>query len=141
MAGPYDYNIQLNSDFTAQEYQPVLTAQDINIAGTAVGGAVTTIDGDSGGGAVGPIVTFSAGVTGYNFQAVGTSVTMTLTNAATARASLGLSKNNVAVVDPTVNDDDTQGYSINSLWTNTTGPKSYICQDASTSAAVWQLLS
>lgn len=137
MAGPYDYNLQLSSDFTDQEYAPPLIDQNTNISGAAPGGSVTTIDGDSGGGAVGPIVTFSAGVTGYGFQAVGTSVTMTLTSAATARTALGLSKNNVALIDPTVADDNTLGYSVNSLWTNTAGPRSFICQDASTGSAVW----
>ena len=44
------------------------------------------------------------------------------------------------ITSPTVNDDNTKGYGIGSLWTlddNTT----YVCTDATTSAAVWELYS
>lgn len=95
----YD-NIQLDSDFTSQQYAPPLASNVTNVEGGAAGGAVTTLNGDSGGGAVGPIVTVSAGSTGYSFSAVGTSLTMTLGSADTVLASLGLSKNNVAVTPP-----------------------------------------
>ncbi len=136
----YGENIQLDSEFTYQQYAAPLVPQNIDISGTAAGGSVTTINGDAGGGAVGPIVTFSGGVTGYDFQAVGTSVTLLLSSVATVLASLGLSKNNVAATAPTATDDSGDGYSINSLWTDTTGPTSYICQDATLTAAVWHAI-
>lgn len=40
---------------------------------------------------------------------------------------------------PTVNDDDTQGYSIGSHWVDVSADVFYICADASTGAAVWNL--
>lgn len=46
--------------------------------------------------------------------------------------------NLVAVADPTVNDDNTAGYSARSIWINTSTPAGFICLDASTGAAVWQ---
>lgn len=72
-----DSNLQLDSDFTAQQYSPPLLPSITNISGTSTGGAVTTINADSGSGAVGPIVTLSGGSTGFSFTAVGTSITMT----------------------------------------------------------------
>jgi len=54
--------------------------------------------------------------------------------------ALGIGKQNSTNVAPTVNDDNTQGYSINSLWTDTTGPTSYICQSVATGAAVWHAI-
>lgn len=135
-----DENIQLDSEFTYQQYSPPLVPQITNISGAASGGAVTTIDGDAGAGATGPVVTFSGGSTGLEFTAVGTSVTMTLADADALVTALGLSKNNATNVAPGVGDDNTLGYSINSLWTDSTGPTSYICQDASTGAAVWHAI-
>lgn len=46
-------------------------------------------------------------------------------------------KTNATNAAPTVNDDSGDGYSINSLWTDTTGPTTYVCQDATVGAAVW----
>lgn len=131
----YD-NLQLSSDFTEQQYSaPIIPfSEQVDIP---AGGAVTTINGDGGPGASGPVVSLTGGVTGYEFTAVGASITQTLNSVAMVLASLGLSKNNVAVVDPTVNDDSTQGYSVNSIWTETTAPRSLICQDASVGAAIW----
>ncbi len=42
-----------------------------------------------------------------------------------------------AVIDPTVNDDDTAGYVIGSKWVNGTGGKAFICLDNTTGSAVW----
>lgn len=42
-----------------------------------------------------------------------------------------------ATADPTTDDDDTDGYSVGSLWVNVTLDKTFVCVDASTSAAVW----
>lgn len=52
----------------------------------------------------------------------------------------GPPKTNVAAIAPAVTDDSSAGYSINSLWTNTTGPTSYICQSAAVGAAVWHAI-
>lgn len=38
---------------------------------------------------------------------------------------------------PSVNNDNTQGYSISSLWIDTVNDKSYICVDNTTGSAVW----
>jgi hypothetical protein len=45
-----------------------------------------------------------------------------------------------AAVGPAVGDDETAGYSVGSIWLNTTAGTAYVCQDASTGAAVWVLL-
>lgn len=42
---------------------------------------------------------------------------------------------------PTVNDDAGDGYSVGSVWTDTTNDKSYICSDSTVGAAVWQQFS
>lgn len=77
--------------------------------------------------------------TGFVFVTTATGV-LTSRTAAQVVSDLGLSKNHSGVVAPTVNDDNTQGYSINSLWCNTTGPTSYICQGAGTGAAIWHAI-
>jgi len=47
--------------------------------------------------------------------------------------------NYVAAADPTVNDDDTAGYEVGSVWVNTSTGAVYVCVDNSTGAAVWNL--
>ena len=48
-------------------------------------------------------------------------------------------KNNLAATtDPTVNDDNTLGYGIGSLWAHTVDGHMFICTDPSTGAAVWK---
>ena len=60
------------------------------------------------------------------------------------KAQVGLSnvsntKNNTAATAaPTVNDDSGAGYSVGSLWADTTNDRAYICLDASAGAAVWK---
>ncbi len=49
--------------------------------------------------------------------------------------------NLVATTPPTVNDDNTAGYSIASAWVDTVTDKIYGCLDASTGAAVWGWLN
>lgn len=53
---------------------------------------------------------------------------------------LGVLDNIAATGAPTVNDDAGDGYSVRSLWVDTTADLAYICKDATTGAAVWQLL-
>lgn len=148
MASEGDENIQLNSEFTYQQYAPPIIPQNINISGSVTTGVVTTINGNAGSSTTGPVVTITGGSTGLTFTTGGASITLTgtldiahggtsSTTVEGALAALGLSKNNVDIVGPGFNDDDTQGYSINSIWTDTNSTISYICQDASTGAAIW----
>jgi hypothetical protein len=45
--------------------------------------------------------------------------------------------NNTATTDPQATDDFSNGYSVGSLWLNTTTDRAHICTDSSTSAAQW----
>lgn len=47
--------------------------------------------------------------------------------------------NFTATSQPTVSDDETDGYEVGSLWVNTAAENAYICIDPSTGAAVWKL--
>lgn len=42
---------------------------------------------------------------------------------------------------PTINEDAGDGYSVGSIWVDTTNDKSYICSDSTVGAAVWQQFS
>lgn len=42
---------------------------------------------------------------------------------------------------PTTGDDAADGYSVGSVWVDTTNDKAYVCVDSTTSAAVWQQVS
>ena len=44
---------------------------------------------------------------------------------------------NIATVDPTAANDSSQGYSVGSLWVNTTSNHSFICVDATNTSAIW----
>lgn len=57
-------------------------------------------------------------------------------DAATAQYKPGR-KNNVAAVDPTINDDSTAGYEENSMWVNTATNNVFICASPAVGAAVW----
>lgn len=66
-----------------------------------------------------------------------------LTNVAAARANLNLTglanafSNMSATTDPTVNSDNTQGYSIGSTWFNTLTNSMFVATKVTTGAAVW----
>lgn len=47
--------------------------------------------------------------------------------------------NLTATTDPTVSNDNTQDYGPGSVWLNTTGNRIWVCESASTGAAVWAL--
>ncbi|MEM4247839.1 MAG: hypothetical protein QXH80_01110 [Candidatus Nanoarchaeia archaeon] len=70
-----------------------------------------------------------------------------LTDIAAARANLGLSnvqniKNNLeADREPRANDDSIAGYSIGSIWINTTTKRTYVCVKNNAGSAIWQLLT
>ncbi len=56
----------------------------------------------------------------------------------TLLTTFGEVKNNLeATVPPTVNDDNTQGYSVSSLWFDISANEYYRCLDASTGVAIW----
>jgi len=49
----------------------------------------------------------------------------------------GILNNFAATADPAVGDDDVDGYSIGSWWLNITDQRLFLCENASTGAAVW----
>jgi len=51
--------------------------------------------------------------------------------------ALDIRHNLGSAVDPTVDDDDNAGYSVGSVWLNTTANRAYRCMDDATGAAVW----
>ena len=46
-----------------------------------------------------------------------------------------------AIIAPTVNDDDTQGYAEGSIWIDTVTQDSYILVECDTAAAVWKIIT
>lgn len=50
-------------------------------------------------------------------------------------------RSNVTNAAPTVNDDQTEGFSQWSQWIDTTGPNVWMCLSASTGAAAWVQLN
>jgi len=52
-----------------------------------------------------------------------------------------ITDNLTAIIDPTISDDDTLGYSARSLWLNTARLTGWICFNAVTGGAVWKQVS
>lgn len=52
-------------------------------------------------------------------------------------ANLAFTNNYSATANPAVTDDSTKGYSVGSVWMNTSNGKNYVCSDATAGAAVW----
>lgn len=46
-----------------------------------------------------------------------------------------------AAVDPSINADSAAGYSIGSIWINTTADRTWICADNSAGSAIWELIT
>lgn len=46
-----------------------------------------------------------------------------------------------ATTDPTISDDNDDGYSVGSVWINVTDGKAFICSDATAGAAVWDQIN
>jgi len=88
-------NLALNSDYTAETYAPPIVPVIVPVVAGGAAAPVVTINGNSGAGAAGPTVTFSGGTTGYGFTAAGSAITLTVTNAATARAAISAAKDGV----------------------------------------------
>ena len=78
-------------------------------------------------------------------SSLGAAVWKNVTNSGVTLADIGLSNvlntkhNYSATSAPTANDDDGDGYSIGSVWVDTVDDESWICTDATTTAAVWAL--
>ncbi len=49
----------------------------------------------------------------------------------------GARRDTTATVDPTANDDSTDGYTVGSTWINTATDRIWICVDATATAAIW----
>jgi hypothetical protein len=56
-------------------------------------------------------------------------------------ANGGMVKINAAAVAPTVTDDSSAGYSVNSLWTDTVLQDGYMCMSAAVGAAIWKKIT
>lgn len=90
-----------------------------------------TVDDDSGDG-------YEVGKVWINTSSDEAFVCLDNSSGAAVWASISNLLNNYsASVDPTVDDDSGDGYSVGSLWFNTTDDKAFVCLDASSGAAVW----
>ena len=117
------------------------TSGDINI--TPVAGSKIVLDGtvNIDAGVITSVtslnaLTLTAVATGYTI-AGGTS-SKTLTMDADITTSTLIKCRNNATAAPTTGDD---GYAVNSVWSDVTNDKSYICVDATVGAAVWKQIS
>jgi hypothetical protein len=94
----------------------------------------------------GPVFTFASS-SGFGFAGAGNTITLSVTNATTARTALGidpaatLKSNLSAAAAPTVNDDSGDGYAPGSLWLDLTADEAYICLDSTLGAAVWKQIT
>jgi len=102
--------------------------------------------GGGGGGGVTNLAYTASPTNGIVTSDTGTDATLTL--ATTVNAGLLEPADKVKIntiiqneynagVDPTVSDDNTQGYEVGSLWVNTSNNKAYVAVDVSTGAAIW----
>lgn len=87
-------NVDVNPPLLEQQYQTQVQqtfTQQIT-EGTTI---ITTINGGGGGNANGPNVTLTGGVTGYQFQGGGSTLTMVVSDAAVVRAAISAAKSGV----------------------------------------------
>jgi len=66
--------------------------------------------------------------------------TETYADGADVRVTKAKRDNYVATTDPTANDDSTDGYTIGSVWVNTSTDRIWICVDATATAAIWNVV-
>lgn len=80
-------------------------------------------------------------------SSLGAAVWKNVTNSGVTLADIGLSNvlntkhNYSATAAPTVNEDSGDGYSVGSIWLDTTDDEAWICADATVGAAVWALMT
>lgn len=138
MAGPFDRTNELNSWLSQIDLEKVENAAQLTLAAVANltpvdFGAMPTV----GGTPISEAISFlDLSDTPSSYVGLGNG-SVQVNGAGTA---LSFIKNNYSgAVAPTVNDDDTAGYSVGSLWfDNVASPKeAYRCLDAATGAAVW----
>jgi hypothetical protein len=88
-----------------------------------------------------PIAVVLAGTEFDAFDAGGTSriKKVTALQLATFVRSTAAGNNVAAITDPGAGNDNTQGYSVGSLWVNTTNGRVWLAQSVATGAAAWAL--
>jgi hypothetical protein len=120
------------------------TSGDINI--TPVAGSKIVLDGtvniDAG------VITSVTSLNALTLTSVATGFTIaggtsskTLTMDADITISTLIKCRNNATAAPAVGDDSDDGYAVNSVWSDVTADKSYICVDSTVGAAVWKEIS
>ena len=123
----------MGTGYTRQSAATIATGEDILAANhnnefNAIESAFNGTTGHSHDGTTGegPKINLTTSVTGVLPTANGGAGALDKIDATTA---------------PTTGDDDGDGFSAGSIWTDVTNNESYICLDASTGAAVWQKLT
>lgn len=148
-AAPISSNWAFDHEAAADPHPGYLTPAEGDAAYDAIGAASAAVASHAGEAdphagyvleslidAKGDLIAGSANDTVVRF-AVGADGDI-LRAAAGAAAGLEWQKNNLAAaVAPTANEDSGDGYSVGSLWLDTTADKAYICLDATLTAAVW----
>jgi hypothetical protein len=66
--------------------------------------------------------------------------TETAADGADVRVTKAKRDNYTATTDPTANDDSTDGYTIGSVWINTSTDRIWVCVDATATAAIWNVV-
>jgi hypothetical protein len=102
---------------------------DLDNIGT---GAVTTVFGRTGA-VVATTSDYDASQVDNDSSVVGATVKDALD---TVADSIALNKTD-ATVAPATSNDNTEGYSVSSIWVNVTANTAYVCVDATTASAVW----
>lgn len=158
MSNLYDLGISNDPDVIEAQGAAQIASETF-IIGAQVTGAISNLNGllapsqlfaSSGG-----ITISSAGTTHtFSFSLAGASGTLAVANGGTgattasgARTNLGIDdiatkKSNLgASAAPTVNDDSGDGYSIGSVWIDTSADQVYMATDVTVGAAIWKQLS
>jgi hypothetical protein len=116
-----------------------------NTSATDVQEAIEDLDGAISGGGIpativdvkGDIIVATAADTVARLPVIsGNGSSLVVASGASTGLAWQLNKYD-ATTAPTVNDDTGDGYTVGSIWIDTTGDAAYICADASSGAAVW----